>query len=119
MVFIKSWRSLLEGLGLMAWGYTFLYYIKDHVLTESLSRIPDMIDESFKLFTSIIGIIFLILRIVQYRKETKIKNENAKLDLEIKRKKFDLEIFELYERRARDKKNNKNPDKQDNTNIDK
>lgn len=105
MALIRSWKVYLEGLGLMAWAYTFLFYIKDHVLTESINNMSGIIDETFKLFTSIVGIVFLVVRIIQYRKEAKLKNENAKLDLEIKKAKLDLEIYELYEERARQKKN--------------
>lgn len=102
MVILRSWKFLIEAFGLMAWAYTFLFYLKDYVLTQSINQMSGVIDETFKLFTSIIGFIFLIMRIVQYRRESKIKNDNARLDLKIKKQKHDLEMQHL--RQEKDEK---------------
>lgn len=97
-------RGLVEGLAFLIWGTTFVDLIGMKFLTISSDGIASVIESTIKLATAILGLVYFFLRIRQYTKETRFKNREKLMDLEIKRKRLDLEIFELYEAREREKR---------------
>lgn len=97
-------RYIIEGLLFVVAGVNLVDVLSTDMLTTGYSTAGKIIEEAIKLGMAILGFIYFFLRIRQYQKEMKYKNEDRKLDLKKKQLEVDNFVYQSYLEKAKQKK---------------
>lgn len=100
-------KTILEWSMYLLWGYTFVDVINLPILKAvNLSTVGSVLEETIKLFASLLGLVYFAMRIRQFYLKSKLENEAKQLENRKAQYEIDNAFLNGYKENVRQKRLN-------------